>query len=171
MNRLSTLIAVVTVVVLLTIPVLSSAERPRGVLNEAHESPVAMIDAITKRTFAIEERENQIRVEEEKLKALRDDVNRKIKNIKKDILVLENILKKYREIDQASLTNLAKVYENMPPEEAALRIEKINSEFAIRLFKAINGRKAGKILAFVEPKKAARLSEGYGKSLFPAKKK
>jgi len=157
------------VAVIIAMPTQAASEQ-RGVLAETQESPRAMIDAITKRTFAIEEREELIRIEEEKLRALRDDVNRKIKVIKKDTIALENILKKLYEIDQASLLGLAKVYENMPPEEAALRLEKIESKFAIRLFKAINSRKAGKILAFVEPKKAARLSEGYGKSLLPEKK-
>ena len=154
----------------LTMQLLSLPARAQETLSESHETPRAMIDAITKRTFEIEERENAIRAEEDKLKVLRDDVNRKIKTIKKDTLALENILKELRKIDQESLLGLAKVYENMPPEEAALRLEKIESKFAIRLFKAINSRKAGKILAFVEPKKAARLSEGYGKSLMPEKK-
>lgn len=151
---------------------LSSTVRAQGqgVLAGTHESPRAMIDAITKRTFDIQEKEELIKIEEGKLLALRDDVSRKIKDLKKDTLVLENILKELRRIDQESLTGIAKVYENMPPEEAALRLEEIESKFAIRLFKAINSRKAGKILAFVEPKKAALLSEGYGKTLLPKNK-
>jgi flagellar motility protein MotE (MotC chaperone) len=97
-------------------------------------------------------------------------VNRKIINIKKETLVLENILKELNKIDKENLLGLAKVYENMPPEDAASRLEKIDTKFAIKLMKAINSRKAGKILGFVEPKKAAILSEGYGKSLFPERK-
>jgi flagellar motility protein MotE (MotC chaperone) len=142
----------------------------RGILSDDIANPKVMIDAIARRTMEIEKKEDMIRAEEEKLNSLRSDVNMKLRKLKKDTLRLENILKELHKIDSDTLAGLAKVYENMPPEEAALRLEKIESKFAIRLFRAINSRKAGKILGFVEPGRAAKLSEGYGKSLLPDKR-
>jgi len=47
----------------------------------------------------------------------------------------------------------------MPPEEAATRIEKLDDETAITLILAIKPRQAAKILANVNPEKAAIISK------------
>lgn len=157
----------ITILIALTFVILSSPPASsQGILTDDIANPKVLIDAITRRTLDLEKKEDLLRAEEVKLSALRSDVNMKLRKIKKDTLALENILKELHKIDSDALAGLAKVYENMPPEEAASRLEKIEPKFAIRLFKAINSRKAGKILGFVEPGKAAKLSEGYGKSLF-----
>ncbi len=166
-RRISIVISVLTVLFLVTVA--SRVANSQGILPDDIANPKMMIDAITRRTMEIEKKEDMLRAEEERLNALRSDLNMKLNKIEKDTLLLENILKEFQKVDSDSLTGLAKVYENMPPEEAASRLEAIEPEFAIRLFKAIKSRKAGKILGFVEPGKAAKLSEGYGKRLLPGK--
>ncbi len=167
-RRIPVVISALTALVFVTF--LNSPANSQGILSKDISNPKVMIDAITRRTLDLEKKEDMIRAEEERLNALRSDVNLKIRELKKDTLVFENILKEVNKIDKDSLKGLAKVYENMPPEEAASRLEKIEPKFAIRLFKAINSRKAGKILGFVEPGKAAKLSEGYGKKILPERK-
>ncbi|MCC2643394.1 MAG: uncharacterized protein K0S45_3807 [Nitrospira sp.] len=61
-----------------------------------------------------------------------------------------------RNVNQAQL---AKIYETMPPEEAAARLERMAERKAIEVLRLIKGKTAGAILAEVKPERAARLTE------------
>ena len=138
-------------------------------LSGANENTDVMIEAIRRRSREIERREDILMVREEELLALRTDIEKKLKKLDEDTLFLEKILKELQGVDRESLAGLAKVYEHMAPDEAALRLEKLELEFAIRLLKAINSRKAGRILGYMAPDMAVKFSEDYGTSVLPDK--
>lgn len=54
---------------------------------------------------------------------------------------------------------LAKMYETMPPEEAAARLERMPDRKAMEVLRLLKGKSAGAILAEVKPERAARLTE------------
>lgn len=54
---------------------------------------------------------------------------------------------------------LAKIYETMPPEEAAARLERMSERKALEVLRLLKGKSAGAILAEVKPDRAARLTE------------
>lgn len=54
---------------------------------------------------------------------------------------------------------LAKIYEAMPPEEAAARLERMPERKALEVLRLLKGKSAGSILAEVKPDRAARLTE------------
>ena len=56
-------------------------------------------------------------------------------------------------------TQLAKIYEAMPAEEAAARLERMPDRKALEVLRLIKGKSAGAILAEVKPERAARLTE------------
>ena len=56
-------------------------------------------------------------------------------------------------------TQLAKIYETMPAEEAAARLERMPDRKALEVLRLIKGKSAGAILAEVKPERAARLTE------------
>lgn len=56
-------------------------------------------------------------------------------------------------------SHLAKMYETMPPEEAAARLERMPDRKAIEVLRLLKGKKAGAILAAVKAERAARLTE------------
>jgi flagellar motility protein MotE (MotC chaperone) len=105
-------------------------------------------------------------IEEERIKILKEDLAKKTEELKK---LREEINAKIKEheaikvqLERAQSENfqrLAKIYELMPPEEAATRIEKLDDETAITLILAIKPRQAAKILANVNPEKAAIISK------------
>lgn len=69
-----------------------------------------------------------------------------------------------REKDLADRRNqfqaqLAKIYESMPAEEAAARLERMPERKAIEVLRILKGKSAGAILAAVRPERAARLTE------------
>ena len=56
-------------------------------------------------------------------------------------------------------TQLVKIYEAMPPEEAAARLERMPERKAVEVLRLLKGKFAGAILAEVKPERAARLTE------------
>jgi flagellar motility protein MotE (MotC chaperone) len=56
-------------------------------------------------------------------------------------------------------SQLAKIYEAMPPEEAAVRLERMPERKAIEVLRLLKGKSAGAILAVIRPERAAHLTE------------
>jgi len=105
-------------------------------------------------------------VEEDRLKILQEDLAKKTEELKKLKTEIEAKIKQQEELkaqleksQQENYQKLAKIYESMPPEEAASRIEKLDEDTAVTLLLAIKPRQAGKILANITPEKAAALSK------------
>lgn len=105
-------------------------------------------------------------IEEERLKILEQDLAKKSEELKKlkeeiaaKIKEQEALKQQLERINQEYFQKLAKIYEAMPPEEAAQRLEKLDDETAALLILAIKPRQAGKILGNVNPEKAAAISK------------
>ena len=60
---------------------------------------------------------------------------------------------------QEQKIKLAKIYESMPPEEAAARLERMPERKAAEILRLIKGKTAGSILAQVKVERAAKLTE------------
>jgi hypothetical protein len=72
-----------------------------------------------------------------------------------------------KEADRKSLqdtrfANLAKVYEIMPPEEAALRLQNMKQAYAMEIIPRMKAKKAARVLAMMDPVMAAKYSEKMG---------
>lgn len=105
-------------------------------------------------------------IEEDRMKILQKDIAKKTEELRKLKEEIEGKIKHQEELkaqlEKANTENyqrLAKIYEQMPPEEAATRLEKLDEETATTLLLAIKPRQAAKILANVNPEKAAVLSK------------
>lgn len=105
-------------------------------------------------------------IEEERLRILQEDLAKKTEELKKLKEEIDAKIKRQEELkaeiaraQEERYQRLAKIYEQMPPEEAATRLEKLDDETAVNLILAIKPRQAAKILANVNPEKAAILSK------------
>ncbi len=105
-------------------------------------------------------------IEEDRLKILQEDLAKKTEELKKlkseidaKIKQQEQLKAQLEKAQQENYQRLAKIYESMPPEEAAIRLEKLDEDTATILLLAIKPRQAAKILANVNPDKAATLSK------------
>ncbi|MEJ5227446.1 hypothetical protein [Thermodesulfovibrio sp.] len=110
--------------------------------------------------------EKSTSIEEDRMKILQQDLTKKTEELKKLKEEIEAKIKQQEELkaqlEKAQSENyqrLAKIYEQMPPEEAATRLEKLDDDTATTLLLAIKPRQAAKILANVNPEKAAVLSK------------
>ena len=65
------------------------------------------------------------------------------------------------EARKASVAQAVKMFESMPPEDAATRLEKMPEHTAMELLRELKPKTAGAILAVVKPEKAAKLTEKF----------
>lgn len=107
-------------------------------------------------------REEALKKEEERLNVLRNSLELSLK----EYSVIRERLKKElaasgdkNNQSQQWIGYVAKIYESMPPEEAAQRIEKMDNDMAVALLSKIKSKQAGKILGAISAETAATLTE------------
>jgi flagellar motility protein MotE (MotC chaperone) len=124
----------------LTAPVIVRAQTPGG------ETPAASSGGNTLS-------------EEERLKALQADIDKKIATYNDILTRLEELLSKVPEAEAARLKTLVKAYDSMSAEDAARNLSEIDEDLAVKILLKMNSRKAGAAMGQMEVKKAASLTE------------
>jgi flagellar motility protein MotE (MotC chaperone) len=127
-------------------------------IGPALESPRELLDLLEQRRRAMDRREELVRASEERLGSLRAEMERLVERTEKARQVMEQADAESRKMNMAQLS---KMYEAMPPEEAAARIERMPTRAAIDLLHHLKAKTAGNILSLVRPEIAARLTERY----------
>lgn len=115
----------------------------------------ALLKLLEERQLDLDRREAAVRRDEERLRLLRVDI--------------EELLKKHEKQAKGNaspgsasgppVVHLNQVFENMPVEEAAQRIDKMSDVVALDLMSRLKSKTAGQILAAMNPTRAARLVE------------
>lgn len=118
-----------------------------------------ILKSLEKKENAINQREKDLQKQEEQLKVLRTDIEKRLHDIEKAQRRLEELAAIREDLVEKSINHLAKVYSSMRPEEAGPLIEKLEEDITIQILRKMKSRSAGKILARVKPSIAARLSE------------
>ena len=98
-------------------------------------------------------------IEEERLKILKADLQAQIDQLKKLKQEYEEMRKGLEGKKHEQLTKVVKMFEAMPPEEAAKTIEKLDDDTAVQILTSLKAKSAGKVLAQIEPARAAVLSK------------
>ena len=137
----------------------SSSDEVESLLIPGSEIDIKILAALKERKERLGEQEESLKVEEERLSMLKQDIEDKLKKLKNIEKNIEKMIKVKDESDLAKLKHLVKVYESMRPEEAAPLIEKMDQQIVVKLLSKMKGKIAGKILASVDPSQAVRISE------------
>ncbi len=98
-------------------------------------------------------------LEEERLKIMKADLQAQIDELKKLKQELAEQQKGMEGKRQEQLSRVVKMYEAMPPEEAARAIEKLDDDTAVKILTTLKPRTAGKVLAQIDAARAAALSK------------
>lgn len=98
-------------------------------------------------------------LEEERMSIIRTDIQKAIDEYKKLKAEADKSIKAADEKQQEKLINVAKMFESMPAEEAARRMEKLDDSSALVILKTLKPKSAGKILAQMDAERAAALSK------------
>ena len=147
----------------------TSLENQDVELNESDENmseEATLITQLQERLKELQEREQRLHQKQTRLEGLQQDLEalaaRQVKEaerLKKRASQLEEEKNQTVE-DDPSLRHLVKVYNAMDPEEAALRIEKMDKHLALEILAGIKDKKAAVVLAGVKPEQAALLTQG-----------
>jgi flagellar motility protein MotE (MotC chaperone) len=105
------------------------------------------------------EKERHLKNEEERIKNIEKEVEGKIQKLNHLLSQIETALKKLAEIRSEKIEHLVKAFEAMPPEEAAIRLSSLEKNLAVQIIFKMNSKKAGPIMALMDPKKVAEISE------------
>ena len=118
-----------------------------------------VIKFIEKKQKEIKIREEALEKEEKRLHVLKGDIDERIEKYTKLLNNLENMLKKLEQIKEGKLEHVVKVYEAMPPEEAAAKLAALDEPTAVEIIRRMKSKKAGAVMAFMNEKKSASITQ------------
>jgi flagellar motility protein MotE (MotC chaperone) len=132
--------------------------------------PEEMVAMFQQRKQDLDRREQAVRTAEGQLAILKTEVEQilsKVEAVEKRRLEQEKAVlvqqasegKRPVDIRAQQLAQLAKMYESMPAEEAAARIERMADRKALEILRLVKTKSAGAILAQVKVERAAKLTE------------
>ncbi|MGL2427222.1 MotE family protein [Helicobacter pylori] len=110
-------------------------------------------DLLNKKEKEIDEKLKHLAAKEEAFKTLQTEEKKRLKNL---IEENEGIL---REIKQAKDSKIGETYSKMKDSKSALILENLPTKNALEILMALKPQELGKILAKMDPKKAATLTE------------
>jgi flagellar motility protein MotE (MotC chaperone) len=113
----------------------------------------------------VEQKQQQLALEEERiarereeLLKLRNEVNRRIDELKKVQASLEQLVSTERQERRKRILQLVKVLSNMRADAAGAVVAKLDDQMAVEIFSYMQSRQAGKVMSALTPDKAARVS-------------
>jgi len=151
---------------------------PPAVQGPAVDVPREVLELLEQRKRELDRREESVRQHEGRLLMVKDEVEKLLEKneaLEKRIYALKAkesqqatppqptqrakaVVEKERMI-QEQRTQLAKIYESMPSEDAAARLERMPDRKAIEILRLVKTKTAGAILAQVKADRAAKLTE------------
>ena len=143
---------------------------PPAVQGPAVDVPREVLDMLEQRKHDLDRREQLIRQNEDRLMIVRGQIEelldqnealeKRIQNAQaKDAPQQAKALAEKDRLVQEQRTQLSKIYESMPSEDAAARLEHMPDRKAIEILKLVKAKTAGAILAQVKADRAAKLTE------------
>ena len=143
---------------------------PPATQGPAIDFPREVLDMLDQRKRDLDRREQTIRQNEERLMIVRGQVEelldqnealeKKIQSAQAKVPAQQAKLQAEKErMAKDQRTQLAKIYESMPSEDAASRLERMPDRKAIEILKLVKAKTAGAILAQVKAERAAKLTE------------
>jgi flagellar motility protein MotE (MotC chaperone) len=112
----------------------------------------------------LNEKEKRLKSEEERIKNIEKEVESKVQKLNQLLNQIEGALKKLAEVRSEKVDHLVKTFEAMPPEDAAIRLSALDKTLAVQIIFRMTSKKAGPILAQMEPNKVAEISEVLSKT-------
>jgi flagellar motility protein MotE (MotC chaperone) len=107
----------------------------------------------------IRQREDQVKAREMELSELEKQVTEKIKKLEAIEASLKVELDAYKVVAGERVKQLVKIYSTMKPKAAATLMNNLDLEIAVQVVLGMKGDIAGGILTYMEPQKAAAISQ------------
>ena len=117
-----------------------------------------VLRSIENRKKQLEERERELGKRAKELADLEKLVDQKMATLQTLRQEFEKQVKAEEERQNKRIKHLVALYSNMKPKAAAQVMQEMDIDLAVEIFRQMRGREAGKILAFVTPEKASKIS-------------
>ncbi len=114
--------------------------------------------ALAAKKAELDNRENVLRADEQRLIAMRRDITEKITILKAQEEKLAAQMDAEKEEDVKRYKEMAKVYENTPPAKAGPMMEKLDTKTAAGITMNMKKDKAGALWAYITPNKAVEIT-------------
>lgn len=141
---------------------LLAAALLHGALQEAAGQD-DLIVIVEKKKRELKEKEDTLREQEKRLEVLRKDVEERIEHYTKLLSQMEAALKKIEQIKAENLDHMVKAYETMTADEASSRLSAADEQTAAKILMKMKSKKAAAVMAQMDPKRAATLTEAITK--------
>lgn len=116
---------------------------------------------------ALQRRQDELARKEQDLQTLERDLDDRLVRLQELEVRIKAMLKEAEEVKNAKYRHLVDVLSNMKAKQAASVLETLDEKIAVKVLSGMRGRQAGEILTFVNPGKAARLSEALARVQLP----
>ncbi|MBI5409585.1 MAG: hypothetical protein HZA14_09500 [Nitrospirae bacterium] len=115
--------------------------------------------SVEKQKLELAKKEELIKQETERLKALKKEVEDEIARYSNLLQQIEKSLQLADEAGAKRLRHVAKAYEAMAPEDAAQRLAGLDNETAVQILLRMESKKAGLVIGMMESRKATLLTK------------
>lgn len=139
---------------------IAKASVHRGGQEKEMGKEESLVELLENRNKELDKREAELNEREARLKQLSREIEAKIARLSKLREESESYFKKIDAAEAGKIAHLVKIYEVMPPKDAAVRMEQLDEDIAILILSKMKQRAAAKVLALIEPGLAAGLSRG-----------
>jgi len=141
---------------LLPTPENVSLESSRRLFSEME---IKLLQELDVRRIELERREQALRVREKLADLAEAELKDRVEKMGELQTQLTNLLKNLSNKEEAELVQLAKIYEEMKPQSAAIVLNKLDDNIVFDLFKRMNRKDTAQIMEKMDPTKARRISK------------
>lgn len=134
-------------------------ESGQGARPQFTEEEVRVLTELRDQRQELQNRRERVAETEERLQLLRDKMAKDLDRLERYRDQIQTGLDKEQQLQSEKMDHLVQVYANMNPEKAAERIDRMDRVTAVKLLSRMSGEAAGRILSFVDPDKANRISQ------------
>ena len=139
-------------------PVNVPVPSPKDITDDSLKEERDLLALLQKKQKDLDARESAIKTEEEKIRALKNEIMEKIDALKALDDQLSAKLDTEKTNDEKRLKELAKVYEATPPQKAAAMLEKLETKTAAGITINMKRERAGLIWGYLNPQKAVEIT-------------
>jgi len=123
------------------------------------ETERQILRSLMERKRQLDERDLLLNQREEQLRALRDNIQRQIAELKRLQTEVEASMDAKKTQDAENLNKVVNLYNGMDPKRAATKFQALEPRVAVKILMAMNQRKAAQLLEELPPDHAKRITE------------
>jgi flagellar motility protein MotE (MotC chaperone) len=126
--------------------------------NAYNDDEVKVLQSLSKRRDALEQRERDLDQREKLLQAAEKKVDEKVAEMNKLKGQIEDLLANQQKMQDDRIKQLVKIYENMKPKDAANIFNEMDFDVLIGIIDHMSERKVSPVLAAMDPARAREVS-------------